>query len=504
MRTEATHHRVEDVEAARRVAVTRLQSATYPQEPPFHPATSYPEYPFREVGGPNEVYDGVRNLLLHLGLDDQSRGSSDWNPLGQLVQPGMTVVVKPNFVISWHPRKQDLFSIITHASVIRAVVDFCWIALKGKGRIIIGDAPQYNCDLAQLISATGVDRVVEFYRGRSNVEVALMDFRRYWSKGKHFPSMKIGLPSDPLGSTRVDLGELSSLRDHQQPQRLYGSVYHRKELIEHHTKGQHIYELSKTLMGADAFISIPKLKVHKKVGVTLNMKGLMGAVTNPNLCVHYTLGSPSSGGDQYPEGLFRPTEESLIKLERWMYDHFLAPQRTELERIHRLLYWGHDKLLKPLGIKVSPEKRTFDAGNWHGNDTAWRMVQDLVRIIYFADSEGRMHPTPQRALFSVIDGVVGGENEGPLDPDPKPSRILLAGESFVAVDLAAARLMGFSPNKLKQFRILEDQRFDFGVRKLSDLHLISDDSRLEDSLTNSEDRCLDFTAHPGWQGQIEI
>lgn len=33
---------------------------------------------------------------------------------------------------------------------------------------------------------------------------------------------------------------------------------------------------------ADVYISIPKLKTHQKVGVTLNLKGLVGSISNKN------------------------------------------------------------------------------------------------------------------------------------------------------------------------------------------------------------------------------
>src|SRR5215471_16321630 len=102
----AAQNRVSGVDAGvsldNRVAITRTRTAVYPSTAPYHPSEKYPEYPFG-------------------------------NPLGHVIEPGMTVVVKPNFVLSRHSQGKDLFGIITHPSVLRAVMDYCWIALKGEG-----------------------------------------------------------------------------------------------------------------------------------------------------------------------------------------------------------------------------------------------------------------------------------------------------------------------------------------------------------------------------------
>ena len=45
--------------------------------------------------------------------------------------------------------------------------------------------------------------------------------------------------------------------------------------------------------------------------------------------------------------------------------------------------------------------------------------------------------------------MIGGENNGPLAPDPVAAGVLLAGENLLAVDLVAARLMGFDPLKIR-------------------------------------------------------
>lgn len=490
-----------------KVAVAQAEKAEYPENAPYHPSEIFPEYPFGEElsSAPNYVYAAVRKLFQDLGYDAENFGTARWNPLRDLIEPGMTVVLKPNFVRHRHSEGKNPFAMITHPAVLRAVADYVWIALNGKGKIVIADAPQYDGNWEELIKLTKLDEVESFYNARRENSLAIYDLRNYWSRGKHFPSMLIPLPGDPKGITKVNLGAASAVKNINDPQRLYGAVYHRQELIENHTGDQQIYDLAGTVMNADVVISIPKLKTHKKVGVTMNIKGLVGICTNKNLIVHYSLGSKKDGGDQYPPNHFTPMEERLIKTERWMYDTFLAKRSVPLEYVHRSIYWLHGKFIRPLGIKVEKEKRLLDVGNWYGNDSAWRMCVDLMKLILFADASGNIGKTKQRKLFTVIDGIIGGDNKGPLEPDPNHSGILLASENFLAADMVGTRLMGFDPLKIKIFsHILEEKDWDYGVKKLSDIEVVSEDEKIAGCLTNRTDKFYDYRSYPGWKGHIEI
>ncbi|MEJ7860014.1 MAG: DUF362 domain-containing protein [Pyrinomonadaceae bacterium] len=489
------------------VAAVRSEKAEYPENAPYHPSEKFPEYPFGgEISSvPNYVYSSVRKLFQHLGYDSENFGNANWNPFKNLIEPEMTVVLKPNFVRHRHSENKNPFAMITHPSVLRAVADYVWIALQGKGKIIIADAPQYDGNWEELLKLTKLDVVENFYNLHREHSFEVYDLRNYWSLGKHFPSMLIPLAGDPQGILKVNLGKASAVKNINDPKRLYGAVYHRQELIENHTGEQQIYELAGTVMKADVVISIPKLKTHKKVGVTMNIKGLVGVCTNKNLIVHYSLGSQTQGGDQYPPNHFTPMEERLIRTERWMYDAFLAKRSVPLEYIHRSIYWLHGKFIKPLGIKVEKEKRLLDVGNWYGNDSAWRMCVDLMKLILFADTEGSLQKTKQRKLFTVIDGIVGGENKGPLEPDPNYSGIVLASENFLAADIVGTRLMGFDPLKIKIFsHLLDEKDWDYGVRSFEDIAVLSEDREIVKCLKNKTNKFFEYRPYPGWIGHIEI
>ncbi|MSR05500.1 MAG: DUF362 domain-containing protein [Gemmatimonadetes bacterium] len=490
-----------------RVAIARASLAAYPGMSPYHPSEPYPEYPFPDAFATdtNAPYGAVRDAFRLLGYDAERFGKRDWNPLGHLIRPGMTVFIKPNFVLSRHARGGDLWSIVTHPSVLRAVADYCWIALGDRGRIILGDAPQYDCNFEELSAAGGLEELKTFYAGRRGPSFELLDLRRYWSRWKHFPSLLESLPGDPSGSVRVNLDGASALESLPNRDLLYGAVYHREETIRHHTGGRHDYEISRTIMEADVVVSVPKLKVHKKVGVTLNIKGLVGTSTNKNLIVHYRVRPPSQGGDQFPDGLLTPVEQFLIATERWMYDHLLAPRIKPLEYLHRSIYWLHNHTTRKLGLKVDERKRVMDAGNWHGNDSAWRMAVDLLRLFYFADREGNLHDTPQRRTLSVIDGIIGGENNGPLTPDARAAGVIVAGENFVSVDVAATRLMGFDPLKLRTYQaIFADPLLRLGIERPDQIEVATDVPEWRNPLGNATDRFLGFRPHPGWIGHVEV
>ena len=97
----------------------------YNQEPPFHPSERYPELAFREVSRqPNLPYAKLRQLLRDLDYDAQRYGTSSWNPFGAIISPGQTVVLKPNFVLSFNASGGSVFAMVTHPSILRALVDY--------------------------------------------------------------------------------------------------------------------------------------------------------------------------------------------------------------------------------------------------------------------------------------------------------------------------------------------------------------------------------------------
>lgn len=435
----------------------------YSDIPPFHPEEAYPEYPFgsEEVGPRNLAYAAVRECFRRLGLDAGRYGSPQWNPLGDLVRPGDRVLIKPNAVLDRHALGQDLYAIVTHPSVLRAVLDYVHIAQAGEGEITIADAPQFNCDFARYRAVTRIDALSEFYQRHTGRRVAILDLRRLTAENDgesgvvRSDSRKVH-DGDPLGYRVVDLGCSSAFASLSGCDRIYGADYDRTFASRAHRDGRHEYCLARSVLAADVLVSVPKMKTHGKVGVTLNLKGMVGLNGDKNYIPHYRVGTPEEGGDEYPNGL-DPIRRGGRRLQRALIDRLLVPKEASGEALYRRAMQVKQtagRWLRRAGLMSAPTEATtrLTAGEWRGNDTAWRMTSDLIRIALFADAEGRIHATPQRRFFSIVDGIVAGEGDGPLEPTPRAAGVIAAGFHPVAVDVVVCSCMGMDSASLPQFR----------------------------------------------------
>ena len=87
------------------------------------------------------------------------------------------------------------------------------------------------------------------------------------------------------------------------------------------------------------------------------------------------------------------------------------------------------------------------------------MTLDLAHIMYFADSNGNIKERQQRKHLELIDGIIGGEGNGPLSPIPVESKTLIFSDNIVCGDFTAAQLMGYNPEKISLIRYaMQDDR----------------------------------------------
>ncbi len=481
---------------------------TYNDVPPFHPDASFPESRFTETSvASNWPYRLLRRLFVDLQLDKERYGTREWNPLGAYIKPCQTVLLKPNFVLSFNAGGDDIFSVVTHPSILRALIDYVYVALNGEGRIIIADVPQMDCDWEELMRIQRLDSIQEFYAKKFGFEIEVYDCRNF-AVINHtempLTNNRKQLSGDPAGSIVINLGKRSQFYGLPN-QNYYGADYNRHETVAHHHGEIHEYCVSKTMLSADVFLSVPKMKTHKKVGVTLNLKGLVGINTNKNYLVHYRLGSPRDGGDQIPDS-HAAKDHALVKIQRWAFDQFLSNQSLLGDSIYTSAQALYRATIKPF-LRVSKQTRLLDGGNWYGNDSAWRMTADLARILLFADSNGQMTGKPQRKLFCVVDGIIAGDRMGPLEPTALRSGCLVAGAHPFAVDMVTSRLMGFDPRKIRQFSDGLVSGGDLDFEGLSGIQICCDGNTIEgDSFFDPMDRSqyFKFNPHPGWVGHIEV
>ena len=280
------------------------QGNGYPGAPPFNPIRAYPEYPFEtDFDASNKVYDMVRNTLITLGLDKENIGTENWNPFKGIVVPGSTVLIKPNLVKHFHNDGKSIDSVIVHAVVIRPVLDYVWIALKGSGKIVVADTPLAKTDFLKMCQLNGLTQTIEELRETCGMPVELIDLR---SSQTH---VEIGwrlsespLPGDPLGYSFIDLGRNSKLADLDSEDTNYYTLgdylvdhfdpYTKQKGLpnKYHNKNSHQYSIGNTVLNADTVISIAKLKTHKKAGVTLNLKNMIGIINGKAFIPHHRPG----------------------------------------------------------------------------------------------------------------------------------------------------------------------------------------------------------------------
>ncbi len=476
---------------------------SYPSEPPYSPSCCYPESPFgveTTAKEANRAYEGLREVLWLLGLGAGHYGRSDWNPLGEIIQPGDTVVLKPNYIREFRetqPGHADC--LITHGSIIRAAMDYVYIALKGKGRIIVADAPQNDADFDTIRRMAGLDEIQAFYRQHAGFDVEVYDLRP--EKARKVDGVICGhdpLPGDPAGYVKVDLGQHSMFAEIEHLcHLLYGSEYDTREIRSHHTGGVHEYLISKTVLEADCIINLPKLKTHKKTGITVSLKNLVGINGNKNWLPHHRLGTPAAGGDQFADdGMVHRMERRAMGCFRRVFP-LLGPLRTLAA-----------KPLKAFGRRLFGDTNTdtIRSGNWYGNDTTWRMVLDLNRILMYAGADGVLRDTPVRRVFCIADGIVGGEGNGPLDPTPTRAGLVLAGGNPLAVDLASARWMGYDYQNLPLLReAFRAHPLPLATFKPDDIMCRRTGMEVERRLVDVVgDDLHPFRPHFGWQGHVEM
>jgi uncharacterized protein (DUF362 family) len=486
--------------APERVAVWRAQGARYPQQAPFHPGEAYPECPFPEVGSePNDVYQAVRDTFRLAGLDAENYGTAAWNPLRGLVRPGETVLLKPNLVYELHPRDaQGWRYVLTQGSVVRAVADYIWKALEGRGRLVLADAPITEASFSRIAELLGLNAIHDYYAERG-LPFELVDLRlQEWTVRDSVIQSRRTLPGDPRGGVAFDLADASELADHPGGGRYYGADYKTEQVNHHHTGGRHEYKIAGSAIVADVVFSLPKLKTHKKAGITATLKNLVGVNGDKNWLPHHTEGDPQTGGDEHPRpGVKHRAERALVRGFRRLSMHVpvLGP-------------WVHHKA-RQMGKHVFGDtEKVIRSGNWSGNDTVWRMCLDLNKLIFYGNPDGTLRapgPEGRKRHLSLVDGIVAGEGSGPLNPDPVEAGELLFGEHPASVDAACAWLMGLDPARIPIVRgAFQARGYPLAEWGWDEVRVLSNVPEWNACLPEIPDHStFHFRPHFGWKGRIE-
>ena len=479
-----------------KVTVHFVEGQGYHKAIPHHPPKPYPELNGNRCDPSNSVYAGVRETLRLCGLDEDHFGTPQWNPFGEMIRPGMSVFIKPNTVSHENLAGHDLFSVIVHSSVLRPILDYVCLALTGRGRIVIGESQVIIAEFEPAMERSGISELLAWYRPRTPIPIECFDLRtvrgtRSWMYGRW---ARKTVEQDPRGYQAVDLGA-ESYFEGIDPKRLRIAIASHKNMVKYHGQGRHQYVFPRSFLESEAVINIAKLKTHRRTAVTLALKNFMGIPAVKDCLPHFITGAPCEGGDQY----IHPCRRKEICL--WLHDKIQSnpfmPAKFFFAVVKKMI-WNTSAIV--------PFPDDIYEAMWAGNDTLWRTLLDLNRIVKYADKEGRIQASPQRVQFHLVDGIIGGEGDGPLSTEPVDSRVLLAGANAVCVDAVGATLMGFDPAKIP----LISKGFHELNRAHSVCQVPPDDLRVNvDGIEQTieafrEENNLKFAAHPKWKGQVEL
>lgn len=373
---------------------------TYPESPVLvswdSSVNGYPS--IKNISGfereKSDVYSLVEKALMLTNPQNPE------NPLTNIISPGDTVVIKPNWCT------QLIFPIpVTHPSVVYAIAEYAIKAGAKTVRIVEGPMT--------------LKRSQQYYWGYNFINVHnMLD-----ALSKKHPQVKLEFQD---GNTDqffwVDLDKKSEF---------YGT-YDAEDLVPDNKKDFSgnmffdvadasgfnpknykiaLYAIARSYLDSDVVINVPKLKTHVYTGITIALKNLMGL----NL---------------------RTTSSFLSPEAVKFYQH---PENFKKHAECKSRDVPHHFSLKALD-KYNVTRKSYD------NDILWRTLADLNKIILYADRKGHIRDVRQRNYLNVVDGIFGSEKNGPICWLITKPHTIVAGVDPVKVDAACCRIMGWDPN----------------------------------------------------------
>lgn len=455
---------------------------------------------FMERGNPGQrawtvappPWQAIASALADLGLDAAHAGQTNWNPLSGLVRAGGTVVIKPNLVRHFNGNPHaEAAVVVTDWSILLPLIELAFGAVGRPGRVVVADAPNFDCEPEVILRRNQWDRIRDHFV-RGGYDLSFADLRQeYCEVHDGVITRRRRLRGDPTGYHVCNVGRHSEFdTDKIDYGRLRGASFDDRETRSHHGPGHHEYLVSATVLEADLLVNVPKFKTHAKIGITGAFKNLVGINGNKNWLPHWRAGFANQGGDQYPVR----TVPNLVKYQ--LTNAFWPLLRhTEFARLFRLL-------LRPLHSVGA--RRLAGGGTWIGNDTTWRMVCDLAKVLIYADREGNLgdRPFAGRRVLHVMDAVEAGQGEGPLAPVPARLGFVLASFDALALDLVACRLAGFDHSRIPYLsRALEIRSLPITLARPENVTFRAGDSTIPFLQVEPVVR---LAPPAGWAGRVEL
>lgn len=487
-----------------KIGIYKTENYTYPgyDDSQFRPSTAYPEYYFGQnaiSSVKNNVYKSVRESLHLLGLDDGNFGTERWNPLRGLVNEDDNILIKPNLVMDYNQNPDGgVECLYTQPSVVAPVIDYILLATDGHCHITIGDAPMQECKFDKLLSQSGYDKLVRWYRERG-IDVNIVDFRGLRSESNNgIHIYHIDKDENKKGKI-IDLADQSEFAGESRAkmQSLRITNYDPVILNSHHTQDKNEYFVSDYVLNADVIINMPKPKSHRKAGVTIALKNFVGINVRKEYLPHHSKGSVTSGGDEY-------LHRNLIHAIGGTFSDKRNSYSYNGHEVRAKVYFFFERCCNYFLGKTNTK---YFEGSWYGNHTISKTITDLNKIVMYAGKDGNMHDTPQRRILVIADMIISGEKEGPVAPSPKNVGIIAAGENQVCFDEAIARIMGFDKSKIPTLQNVRNIKGKYRLVDDTDRAVIvSNQSQWNGKNPDNipKEYCMGYEATSGWKGHIEL
>ena len=481
------------------VAIEYRENVKYPlKKELIYPDKNYKELTIKhdKINKKNKIFEMVRDGFKLLELDKDNIDTEDWNPLGEYIKVGQKVLIKPNMVLDKNLGGFGEDCLYTNPSIVSVVINYVWKALKGKGTIIVADAPVQDCNFENLIKTSGYKNMIDYYKGKG-LNISLLDLRGLKATNKN--GSLIQEESDIKGIlVKLDDKSEHAKLNNNELKNIRITKYDPNELLKHHNKNNHEYLIAKDILEADVIINIPKPKAHRKAGVTGALKNFVGANVRKEYLPHHRLGDKKHNGDEY-----KNASQLLISSSKLLdvSNKLMKNKKYKCSKVVK----GIAKVLSGVDKRfISKEKNR--EGSWYGNDTIWRTIIDINKIIKYADKEGIIQDTEQRKVFNIGDMIVVGEKEGPMLPSPKYCGIIAMSHDIVLFDENIVTIMGFDINKIPTIKnIRNDKKYKL-TENSSHGKIVSNNDKWNNKNISeiSKKDTLNIEPSSGWKGYIEL
>lgn len=407
----------------------------------------------------------------------------------------LKILIKPNWIREDATKnKNGWTALITHPAVIEAIIIKLLTMLKEGSKITIADGPDNDADFEKILSRYPIKKWRE-NANKKGIKLEYRDLRdEKWKKMNGVVVKRTKLTGNPSFLFNLK-GKLSEFYGHRKSKHgYYGADIDIEETNKFHDGKNNMYRLAKCALEADVFVNVPKLKTHRKGGITCSLKNLVGITTDRNFLPHHNEGTARDGGDQFSDNSIRAKSESnLLRLIKK-----ISSKNTAMAIFYAFF--------KRIGENIfGKSSQIVRSGNWYGNDTVWRMILDVNKI-FFYQKAGKISAKKSkgRKYISIVDAIICGESEGPLNPDAKELGLIIVGENPVAIDTVSAQLMGFDYQKIPQLKnAYKIRKLPLINKKASEISILLEEKRyLLKNLPASV--CKKFKPHFGWKNHIEI